>query len=74
MTNYDVVKKLIGPIKPVGCTERDSKALSNLTEMCALVELLLYDINQVSYHKSSHEYSVATAGNYAANFIKQIKE
>ena len=44
MTNYDVVKKLIGNINPAGDASRDKERFENLKEAVKLVELLLSDI------------------------------
>ena len=34
MTNFNVVEKLIGNIRPIGKTEVDEKRLENLKAMC----------------------------------------
>lgn len=72
MTNYDVIKKLIGPINPVGETTEDNKRFANLEEMTTVVNKLLYDIYQVSKEKDRHEYSVKKAGEYAHEFLKEV--
>ncbi len=74
MTTYEVVRKLIGPIDPVGQTDRDTPRFENLKEMCSLVDKLLHDISAVSNVEHSHEHSVKKAGKYAADFIKGQKE
>jgi hypothetical protein len=74
MTNYDVVKKLIGPISPTGDSGEDKRRLENLEALIALVNNLLYDINYVSRSSDSYEASVEKLGRKAHNFIQAIKE
>lgn len=58
MDVYEVVKKLIGPINPVGETHTDDKRHENLVDMCGLVDKLLVDIDNVNYeNKDAVEYS-----------------
>jgi len=73
MTNYDVVKKLIGPINPVGETNTDNERFENLKAMCELVDQLLTDIDDVAYkNKDRHELSMKRAGEYASKFYDKI--
>ena len=74
MTNYDVIKKLIGPINPVGETNEDNRRFANLEEMTTVVNKLLYDIYQVSKEKDRQEYSIKRSGQYADKFLKEVKE
>lgn len=69
MTNYDIVKKLVGEIEPVGETNTDEKRFKNLEQMTNLVDSLLLEIRTVSECKTSHEYSVKKAGEFADNFL-----
>ena len=70
---YDVVKKLIGKIRPVGETNTDNKRLENLKEMTELVDKLLIDIDKVAcQYKDSHEYSVKQASEFAVKFLDKI--
>jgi len=70
MTNADVLKKLVGEIKPVGSTDIDFKRFENLKELCFVVEVLLLDIDEVaSKYKDSQEYSVKRASDYAKKFL-----
>ena len=71
MTNYDVVKKLVGPIRPVGETSEDNRRFLNLESMCLLVNLLVQDIDQLVYeNKKSYEGSVKKAVEFADKFLK----
>ena len=73
MTNYDVVKKLIGQIDPVGETHTDEKRFRNLTETIDLVDKLLFDLHQVAQNETRHEHSMSKAGKEAADFLKDVK-
>jgi len=74
MTNYDVVRKLIGGIEPAGESSGDERRFENLKNLTTLVELLVYDIQAVSQSKISHEHSVKRAGEYADKFLKSLGE
>ena len=72
MTLYDIVKKIIGPIEPIGMSEVDEKNYLNLEETIDLVDKLLFDLNIVASHKDSYEHSVSKAGKLANNFLREI--
>ena len=74
MDLYDVVTKLVGPIRPAGCSNTDRKRLKNLEAMTALVDKLLFDISDVANSKTSHEHSVKLAGEHADKFLTAIRE
>ncbi len=70
MTTYDVVKKLVGPIYPVGDSDEDELRLKNLELMTILVNLLVRDIDEVSYrNKTRKEDSIQKAVKFADNFL-----
>ena len=57
MEIYDVVKKLVGKIDPIGETNTDNQRFENLKVMTELVDNLLTDIACVRMEKGRHEYS-----------------
>lgn len=70
---YEVVKKLVGPINPVGESHTDKNRFENLKVMTELVDCLLTDINAVSYkNKDRVEASMKKAGNFASKFFDEI--
>jgi len=71
MTSYDIIKKLIGPISPVGKTEVDSIRLDNLKETCLLVDELLSDIASVA-NDNGLEWSVKQASVYAQKYLRDL--
>lgn len=72
MTIYDVVKKLVGPIRPVGDTIIDDERFKNLKVMTALVDKLLTDIDAVGTEATAPEYSRKRAGRFANDFLIYI--
>ena len=74
MTNYDVVKKLIGNIQPIGAAHIDEERLKNLKETIDLVELLLSDISNVAREASRQEASMKKAGIYAKEYLQAWSE
>ncbi len=69
---YDVVKKLIGPIVPVGDSNTDSYRLENLKQLTSVVDRLVIDINGVGCGKDSPFHSVKVAGQHASMFLASI--
>lgn len=72
MTHHEIVKKLIGEIKPVGETNEDNRRYENLQSMFSLIQLLLLDVNDVIYsNKSRYEYSIKKAVDACDHFMKE---
>ena len=70
MTNHDLVRKVIGPIHPVGESNEDSIRLENLKMMCDLVENLLYDIDDlICKNKDAYEASIKRSVERAKSFM-----
>ena len=69
MTIYEIVKKLIGEIQPIGETNIDEKRLENLSAMIELVKLLLDDIYEIIKFQNRTEHSLQEAGEFASNFF-----
>jgi len=69
---YDVVKKLIGPIEPVGESHTDAKRMENLEKMTALINQLLADVDQVIPFKDRVEFSMKRAGEHASKFFDRL--
>jgi len=69
----EIVKKLVGPIDPVGETNEDNRRFENLKTMTELVDLLLTDIDYVTLENAHRvEYSMKRAGEFASKFFDQI--
>lgn len=73
MTNYDVIKKLLGPIEPVGESNFDEKRYENLEATIEVVDKLLCDLNEVAGEDDRLEHSIAKIGKRASQFIKDIR-
>ena len=70
---YEVVKKLIGEIDPVGETRADERRLENLQKLTSLVYALLSDIREVAiYNESRAEFSMSKAGKEARKFLNRL--
>ncbi|MCK5603190.1 hypothetical protein KAR91_15010 [Candidatus Pacearchaeota archaeon] len=70
MELYDVVKKLIGQVGPVGETHEDNRRFENLKVMTELADSLLTEIADVARHnKDRHEHSMQKAGKHAHSFM-----
>ena len=73
MEIYDIIKKLIGPIDPIGETYEDNERFENLKATTKLVNQLLFKIYTVSYNKDKVEFSMKKSGEFAHKFLKTIK-
>lgn len=69
---YEIAKKLIGPVSPIGETNEDERRFENLKVMIELVDQLLGDIDLVAMKKDRAEYSVKKAGVFAATFFDRL--
>ncbi len=73
MENYDVVKKLIGDIRPKGDASRDYEILENLKAMCKLHEEIHIAIDAVAYDfKDDKQGSVKICRDYANTFLDKL--
>jgi len=72
MTYYEIVKKLIGEINPIGETNVDKIRFENLKVMAELVNELIIAIDNVAYNnKNRHEYSIKKAAEFAEKFLSE---
>jgi hypothetical protein len=74
MTHAEIVKKLIGQIKPVGETNEDAKRLDNLNDQIQLTEELINEIFDVAHFANRHEFSVKTCGLQAKHYLKLLRD
>ena len=72
MTNYDVVKKLIGPITPVADSAIDEKRSKNLIELLDLMDSLMEDIIFVSNSSKSPYHSEKEIGVIAKDWLDEV--
>ncbi len=74
MTNYDIIKKLLGPIDPQKETNTDNERYENLEATIEIVDLLMRDIIATSQSKYRHEASMQKIGEKAYNYIAELHE
>ena len=67
-----IVRKLVGPINPVGETNTDNERYENLKAMTELVDALVSDIDRVIPNKRRSEYSMKRAGEHADEFFNSL--
>lgn len=74
MTNYDVVIKLIGEIRPVGDSSIDRQRLENLKDMIRLHEEMHAEIDSISRDfLYDNRWSVAACRDEATKYIALLK-
>lgn len=71
MTIHEIVRKLIGQVKPVGETNTDEFRFDNLKETCELTLYLIEEIQEIAKIES-YEYSVKRSADYAKEFVKDF--
>jgi len=74
MTNFDVIKKVIGKIHPVGESNEDQKRFDNLTQYCEAFEEMFREISEIASEADSPYGSIKKAGTFAKTFLKEIRE
>lgn len=74
MNHYEIIRKLIGAIEPVGESHIDQERFLSLKETCELVDSLVLDIYRVAQEADRHEGSISRAGEYAKDFLDELKE
>jgi hypothetical protein len=70
----EIVMKLIGAVDPVGETNEDERRYQNLKALVALADELLHEINDVTYCRTRHEWSMARAGKYAFEELGKLAD
>lgn len=71
---YEIVKKLIGNIEPIGETNTDAQRLENLKETIYLTNRLINDILEVAKNQTRQEYSILKAGIEAQIFKNDLRD
>jgi hypothetical protein len=74
MDYYEVIKKLIGPIEPVGETNADDTRYKNLEYTIALVDRLMVDIGEVAPYFERPEFSMSRAGKKAKKYFADLRD
>lgn len=70
----EVVRKLVGPIEPVGETHTDDKRYENLKAMTQLLDTLIFEVSEVARNnRGGQEYSRNRAGMLAQEFLNELK-
>lgn len=73
MTNLDIVKKLIGEIRPVAESSADNERFENLKSMCELSKQLLTEIdNACCSYPFNKEFSIRRNCDYGIKFLNEI--
>jgi len=73
MTNYDVVKKLIGDVRPKGDASKDYQILANMKELCILHAEIHAAIDAVAYDfRDDKQGSVKMVCEYATKYIGSL--
>ncbi len=75
MDNYDVLKKLLGPIDPIGSTDVDAERYKNLEATIDVVNRLLFDIDAIVWkNKNPQEHSIIKAKEKASEFCRELRD
>ena len=75
MELYDVVIKLVGPIRPIGETHEDDRSFENLKVLLVLMDRLMSDINKIAKDNVERtEFSMRRAGEICDTFLGSIND
>jgi len=73
MELIDIVKRLTGPIVPIGDSDIDRERLKNLREIINLTDALLSEIDAIAIaNKTRLEDSMNIAGKICDHFLTQL--
>jgi len=72
MEMIDVVRRLLGPIEPVGESREDERRLHNLEATIDVVDRLMCDINSAADEANRTEHSMRVIGQRAKQFLNDI--
>ena len=61
MTNYELIKKVIGEIRPIGETNEDNRRFENLIEYADLTCCMVQDLMNMVAFKNNHQGSMMKA-------------
>ena len=67
---YDVVAKLVGPVRPCGDSAIDSIRKENLEKLIAVTEMLVGAITVIAEDKDSSLHSIRECGELAQRFLE----
>jgi len=68
----EIIKKLVGEIKPIGESTEDTQRFGNLTVMCDLIVKLVDEVYEVAENKNRTEHSMKLAGIFADRFLSEV--
>ena len=72
MEMIDVVRKLLGPIEPVGESHEDERRMQNLEATIGVVDKLMCDINDAAQDADRVEHSMRVIGQRAKQFLNDL--
>lgn len=73
-TIYEVIKKLIGPIDPIGESNSDEIRYENLNTALEVVNRLMSDICYLIPKRKRVEYSISRSGSKAFEYAKNLRD
>jgi hypothetical protein len=73
-TTVELVRKLIGPIVPIGDAAMDERRLPRIQEMSELAEDLLCQLMETAQFRNRYEASMRHAGEDAWSCLKGIHD
>ena len=74
INHYEVAKRLIGPIHPVGAEHIDRQCIENIKAHISLVDDLTVEVIEVYRDNiNRQESSMADAGKLAKEFMKRLE-
>jgi hypothetical protein len=74
MEYYEIIKKLIGNIEPVGESNADAARYNNLIATIELVDQLITDISRAAMSSDRPEYSMHVIGKRAKEYLNDLRD
>jgi hypothetical protein len=74
MELHEIVRKLVGPVTPVGETQEDARRLENMKVLTELADRLLCDIALTAHNADRVEASMKAIGVHARKFMASVRD
>ena len=74
MTHAEIIRKLIGPLPPRGCSSTDAERLKNLHSLSVVIHELVEEVNYLTRYADSDEASARAIGTKAESIRDSIAE
>lgn len=74
MELYEIIMKLVGPVRPIGEHSADLERLENMKKLTDLTDRLLFEIEAATPNSDRAEASMKAIGVHARDFMAAVHD